>query len=136
MKHLHALLGAALALSAEAAAQRSPVTPTEYYQAEFLAAVNRNLPALRACYDAAQAEGDGAWARLRTATVVINSDGTIGPVALQPGPGAPGIEPCMRVVFERWRLTPPQGGRMTLTYTRAQLQRAMMPPRPPRRSRH
>lgn len=129
------LVAAALALASPAAAQRAPNTTAGYYQAEFLAAVQRNLPPLRACYDRAQAEGDAAWQRLRTVVVVINSDGTIGPITLNPGPGAPDIEACMRAVFERWRLTPPAGGALPITYTRAQIERAMQPPRPPRRPR-
>jgi hypothetical protein len=131
-----AFVVSALALSPPAEAQRAPNTPAGYYQEEFLDAVRRNLPPLQACYDAARAEGDAAWQRLRTATVVINSDGTIGPVTLNPGPGAPGIEPCMRAVFQRWRLTPPMGGTaITLTYTRVQLERAIQPPRPARTRR-
>lgn len=137
--HLHGLgavlVGASLALSAPVAAQRVPRTQAGYYQEEFLSAVQRNMPPLRQCYDAAPAEGDAAWQRLRTVSVVINSDGTIGAITLNPGPGAPGIEACMRRVFERWRLTPPVGGALTISYTHAQLERAMQPPRPPRRPR-
>lgn len=140
VKHLHGLgltlVGASLALSPTVSAQRVPRTQAGYYQEEFLAAVQRNMPPLRACYDAAPAEGDAAWQRLRTVSVVINSDGTIGAITPSPGPGAPGIESCMRRVFERWRLTPPVGGALTISYTHAQLERAMQPPRPPRRSRH
>lgn len=129
------LLGAALAFDAPALAQRTPTTPAGYYQEEFLAAVQRNLPVLRPCYEAARAEGDAAWARLRTLTVILNPDGTIGTITLNPGPGVASIEACMRPIFERWHLTPPVGGAMPLTYTRLQLQRAMEPPRPPRRRR-
>lgn len=129
------LAASALLLAPSAGAQR-PATNEGYYREEFLAAVQRNMPVLQPCYDRSRAEGDAAWQRLRTVTVVINPDGTIGPITLNPGPGVPTIATCAATIIQRWRLTPPGGSAgLTLTYTRVQIERAMMPPRP-RRGRH
>lgn len=126
MKQRNALLGLTLAglglASSPAAAQ---TTPAARYQTEIVTAVRRDYPALRACYEGARPEARAAWQRLRTATVVVNADGTVGAVTLSPGPGAPGVESCMRPIVQSWRLTAPPGGApLTLTYSRAQIQRA------------
>ncbi len=131
-----ALVAASMALGSAATAQRRRRSPEAYYQEEFIAAVQRNMPVLQPCYDRARAEGDAAWRRLQSLTVVINPDGTIGRITPIPGPGAPTIEECARPIFQRWHLTPIGGNTgITLTYTHAQLERAMSPPpaRPRRR---
>lgn len=130
------LVAASIAFGTAATAQRRRRTPEAYYQEEFIAAVQRNMPVLQPCYDRYRTEADAAWRRLQSVTVVINPDGTVGRITPIPGPGAPTFEECARPIFQRWHLTPIGGNTgITLTYTHAQLERAMSPApaRPTRR---
>lgn len=117
------LLASALAfVTPPAAAQTAPAAR---YRAEVVSAVRRDMAPLRTCYEGARAEARAAWRRVRAVSVVVQPDGTIGPVTLSPGPGAPAVEACVRPVVQGWRLTPPAGGApLTLTYSRAEIQRA------------
>lgn len=116
------VVGAALLITHSGAAQTSP---SDRYRDEIVAAVQRDLGALRPCYEAEHTAAEAAWRRLRSASVVVNADGSVGAVTLTPGPGVASLEACMRPIVARWRLTAPAGGAaVTLTYSRAQIHRA------------
>lgn len=113
------LLAAALVLAPAALSAQ----PRARIADELVSLARRDQDRLRACYEAHRAEGRSAWRGLRTATLVINADGTIGASGLLPGPQAPSIEACVRPIVNAWRVTAPGQGTV-LRWTRTELRRA------------
>lgn len=127
MKHAHISTAAALLLAASTPAPHAAAqgSPRQRYTAEIRAAAQRDMASLRACYAREREEGRRAWARIQRAAAVVEPDGRITQIAVTPAVSAPAIEACLRPIVEAWRLTPPPGGvAVSLSWTRAEMQRA------------
>lgn len=117
-----ATLVAASLIAPVASAQLSP---SARYSAEISAAVRRDMPALRACYEGSREEGRRAWRLLRSVSATVQADGRLSAVSLSPPGSAPAVEACVRPIVDAWRLTPPPGGApVALSWTREEIRRA------------
>jgi len=127
MKQRTLSLGAAMIVAASlfAPAAAAQPSPSARYTAEITAAVRRDMPALRACYEGSREEGRRAWRLLRGVSATVQADGRLAAVSMSPSGSAPAVEACVRPIIEAWRLTPPSGGApVALAWTREEIRRA------------